>query len=56
MHFGQIYTSLGQYHTRVIQMPNCPDKTAFVANLKGLLRMFIDDLNTTIGIEDDPIP
>ena len=50
MHFGQLYSALGQYHTKVIQMPECNDKTVFANNLKGILRMFIDDLNKSCNI------
>ena len=56
MHFGQVYQTLGQYHTKIIQMPACPDKTMFANNLKAILRMFILDLNNSLGIqEEDPL-
>jgi len=50
MHFGQIYQTLGQYHTKIIQMPDCPDKILFANNLKAILRMFIVDLNNSLKI------
>ena len=56
LHFGQLYQTLGQYHTKMIQMPNCPDRTTFAANLKSMLRMFITDLNQSLGIVDEPQP
>lgn len=56
LHFGQLYQTLGQYHTKLIQMPNCPDRTTFASNLKGMLRMFINDLNQSLGINEEPQP
>lgn len=56
MHFGQIYQTLGQYHTKIIQMPACPDKTLFANNLKAILRMFTNDLNNSLGLpEEEPL-
>lgn len=56
MHFGQIYQTLGQYHTKIIQMPACADKTLFANNLKAILRMFTNDLNNSLGLpEEEPL-
>jgi hypothetical protein len=31
-------------------MPNCPDRTNYAKNLKGMLMMFMNDLNQSLGI------
>lgn len=50
MHLGDIYNVLGEYHLKVTQMPECKDKKVFLNNLKVLLRMFIDDIDTNSNI------
>ena len=37
-----------------MQQPVGPDKTKFANNLKCILKMFIGDLNQTLGIPDEP--
>lgn len=52
--FGQIYQVLGQYHTKTMQMPrSSPQQNQFASILKSMLKMFVSDLNQTLGIPEE---